>query len=128
VIGCGINATNTAPIASLTQLASTGKAIEMETLLAVILSKFQTMWDTFVEEKGSFDSFMNLYLRRWLHSDQVITLTTVTPPQQVRIVEITGDHGLLRTVPERGYSQPFIDLQPDGNSFDLMAGLIKAKT
>ena len=50
----------------------------------------------------------------------------------VRIVGITPEHGLLRTIPEtRGYMSPrgenFIDLQPDGNSFDLMAGLIKAK-
>jgi biotin--protein ligase len=50
---------------------------------------------------------------------------------------------LLRTIPERlalssnpyftssssrkGGDEEYIDLQPDGNSFDLMAGLIKAK-
>ena len=52
----------------------------------------------------------------------------------VRICGITPDHGLLRTLPERNQpGQPgripegFIDLQPDGNSFDLMAGLIKVK-
>ena len=55
------------------------------------------------------------------------------PPQLVRIVGITPEHGLLRTMPESrgGYlsnrGDAFIDLQPDGNSFDLMAGLIKAK-
>lgn len=53
-------------------------------------------------------------------------MATVTPPQQVRILGITADHGLLRTIPERGAGD-FIDLQPDGNSFDLMEGLIKAK-
>ena len=51
----------------------------------------------------------------------------------VRIVGITSDYGLLRTMPERdgwagGGDGSYIDLQPDGNSFDLMAGLIKAKT
>ena len=55
-----------------------------------------------------------------------MTVTTVSPPQQVRILGITADHGLLRTIPERGAGE-FIDLQPDGNSFDLMEGLIKAK-
>ena len=44
----------------------------------------------------------------------------------VRISVITPDHALLRTVPESGTG--FIDMQPDGNSFDLMAGLIKSKT
>jgi biotin--protein ligase len=62
-----------------------------------------------------------------------VTLTTTDPHQKVRIAGITPDHGLLRTVPERtgwgGSSDPgFIDLQPDGNSFDLMAGMIKTKS
>lgn len=68
---------------------------------------------------------MNAFMGR---SDQVVTLTTVTPHQTVRIVGITPDHGLLRTLPERGGAgAQFIDLQPDGNSFDMMAGLIKLK-
>jgi hypothetical protein len=62
--------------------------------------------------------------------DQVVTLTTSTPHRQVRVVGITEDHGLLRTIPElsgRGRLE-YVDLQPDGNSFDLMANLIKSKT
>ena len=63
-------------------------------------------------------------------------LTTVDPPVPVRIVGITHDYGLLRTIPERtgwgrsarhGADDEYIDLQPDGNSFDIMMGLIKAK-
>ena len=69
-------------------------------------------------------------------SDQLVTLTTVDPPVPVRIVGITHEHGLLRTIPERtgwgrgarhGVDDEYIDLQPDGNSFDIMKGLIKAK-
>lgn len=63
-------------------------------------------------------------------SDQLVTLETVTPSIRVRIVGITPDHGLLRTLPESSRSateKDFIDLQPDGNSFDMMAGLIKTK-
>jgi biotin--protein ligase len=65
-----------------------------------------------------------------------VTLTTVEPPRPVRIVGITHDYGLLRTLPERtgwskswshGAEDDYIDLQPDGNSFDIMTGLIKAK-
>ena len=65
-----------------------------------------------------------------------MTLTTVDPPIPVRIVGITHDHGLLRTIPERtgwgssarrGAYDEYIDLQPDGNSFDIMKGLIKSK-
>lgn len=62
-----------------------------------------------------------------------MTLTTTTPHRQVRVVGITKDHGLLRTIPELsgtrfGSTVEYVDLQPDGNSFDLMANLIKSKT
>ena len=36
-----------------------------------------------------------------INRDQEVTLTTVTPHRKVRIVGITPDHGLLRTLPER---------------------------
>ena len=64
-------------------------------------------------------------------SDQIVTLTTTSPHRRVRIVGITNDSGLLRTISEDGgygsAEQGYIDLQPDGNTFDLMAGLIMAK-
>ena len=76
-------------------------------------------------------------------SNEIVEVTTVTPPQRVKIVGITPDFGLLRTLPighngpggnaGQGYagshqSTPFVDLQPDGNSFDIMAGLITSKS
>lgn len=74
--------------------------------------------------------FISFYFNR----DQLVTLTTTTPHRQVRIIGITEDHGLLRTIPEQnglgrlGSTTEYVDLQPDGNSFDLMANLIKSKT
>lgn len=71
------------------------------------------------------------YIRVLSCSDQVITLLTVDPPISVRIVSITTDYGLLRTLPQDSYrlsDDAYIDLQPDGNSFDMMAGLIRAKS
>lgn len=60
----------------------------------------------------------------------------------MRIVGITPDHGLLRTVPINvdrmgnevfggaaafaGQAQ-YVDLQPDGNRFDLMKGMLYAR-
>ncbi|TFY54489.1 hypothetical protein EVJ58_g8836 [Rhodofomes roseus] len=135
VIGSGLNVFNPPPIQSLLQLVPSQSDISltMERTAAIILTKFEGLWTTFLQHKGSFEPFLDLYYDRWLHSDQLVELTTVTPPQMVRIVGITSGHGLLRTMPERdgwsgGGGGTYIDLQPDGNSFDLMAGLIKAKT
>ena len=117
----------------------------MERTAATIMATFEPMLNTFISERGSFSSFMELYLERWLHSfvlfsllrlqliscvhsDQAVTITSVTPHRPVRIVRITEDFGLLRTVPERrNRGEEYIDLQPDGNSFDLMSGLIMSK-
>ena len=60
-------------------------------------------------------------------------MTTTTPERKVRIAGITSEYGLLRTIPEcsgwdSGKNERFIDLQLDGNSFDIMAGLIKLKS
>ncbi|KAK7053351.1 biotin holocarboxylase synthetase [Paramarasmius palmivorus] len=133
VIGCGLNVLNPPPILSLAQLQREGDAPpSMEKTAAAIMIKFEKMWSVFVSGKGDFTPFMDLYLERWLHSDQLVQLTTTTPPTYVRICGITSDHGLLRTLPERrGWDrgeEGFIDLQPDGNSFDLMSGLIKSKS
>lgn len=89
--------------------------------------------------------------------NQEVLLTTVEPAQKLKIHSITSDYGLLRCTPisetstsTKGsngltplYSRgdygdddrsivkrknvDYVDLQPDGNSFDLMAGLIKRK-
>ncbi|GAA5964359.1 hypothetical protein JCM3765_006388 [Sporobolomyces pararoseus] len=146
VTGCGINTSNPKPTTSLNELVdlhnrrtgSTLAPFAPEVLLALILSKFGTMWETF--QVRGFEPFVDPYLRRWIHSDQRVTLEANNQP--VRIVGITPDHGLLRTVPINvdrmgnevfggGASlagQPqFIDLQPDGNRFDLMKGMLYAR-
>lgn len=127
VIGSGLNVLNAPPIASLAQLASTPiPGLSVERVAAAVLTSFERMWNSFLQnQEQGFHPFMDQYLRSWLHSDQLVTLTNRTPHQSVRIVGITPDHGLLRTVPMGGGE--FIDLQPDGNSFDMMKGLISTK-
>jgi len=130
---------------SLLQLIPPEVSLELriEKMAAAIMIKLEPLLDQWIMDGGLFDSFTDLYLRRWMHSNKIVEVTTVTPPQRVKIVGITPDYGLLRTLPisqsnpddygwrgNGGFSQssPFIDLQPDGNSFDIMAGLIKSKS
>ncbi|KAI1310804.1 hypothetical protein EDD11_003650 [Mortierella claussenii] len=117
----------------------TGKNLAVfsqETLLAQILVKFEELYTGFLGghgRPGGFAQFEQIYYRRWLHSDKLVTLTTVTPHQRVRIKGITLDYGLLRTVAvdEQGRDvsgREEIRLQPDGNSFDMLKGLISTKS
>lgn len=68
-------------------------------------------------------SFLNINC-----SDQIITLQETGKSH--RIIGITPDMGLLRTIPVGAIgSAPskYVDLQPDGNSFDMLKGLIRTK-
>ncbi|KAF9436348.1 biotin holocarboxylase synthetase [Entomortierella beljakovae] len=61
----------------------------------------------------------------------IVTLTTISPNKRVRIKGVTPDYGLLRTVAvdDQGRDVPSEEyrLQPDGNSFDMLKGLISQK-
>ena len=68
--GCGLNVLNEEPIFSLAQLLPPEyrhSTLSLERTLATILVQFGKMWKVFVEQRGSFEPFMDLYLERWLH-------------------------------------------------------------
>lgn len=129
-----------------------------ETLLALILDKFSEMWPTFIAAgfEPFTDRYLSAWIHSYVsprfpecshsldaffdaHSNQIVTLDSTS--QRVRILGITPDYGLLRTAPINDYSyedylqpasssasQRFVDLQPDGNRFDILKGLIYAKS
>ncbi|KAL9939054.1 hypothetical protein V8E36_001867 [Tilletia maclaganii] len=118
-----------------------------------VLATFERLWTVF-EQAGSFRPFVDAYKEVWLHSDQLATLTDTDPPTPIRIVGISSDYGFLRATPasstltsasqgawgegggsggggsgrfSRTADGQWIDLQPDGNSFDMLQNLIKRK-
>ncbi|KAG0076239.1 biotin holocarboxylase synthetase [Linnemannia elongata] len=140
VAGCGINTTNPNPTTSINHLIryhnkKTGKNLALftqETLLAHILVKLEQMYTTFVHGNGTgFAQLEQTYYKRWLHTNAFVTLTTMTPHRRVRIQGITLDYGLLKTVgvdeQGRDIAGDEFRLQPDGNSFDMLKGLISTK-
>lgn len=156
IVGCGVNCLNPLPTVSLSALiddyntTTQGQAsplphVSQELLAGAILASFECLWNEFLLI-GDWSGFSDRYRQYWLHSDQITTLTTTSPPQTVRILGITSDTGLLRAIPidhasqltsedtaiawgrSRGRQDGVIDLQPDGNSFDMLANLIKTKT
>ncbi|KAF9350116.1 biotin holocarboxylase synthetase [Mortierella sp. NVP85] len=114
----------------------TGKNLSLftqETLLARILFKLEQFHTQFLGGNGrGFAQFEEMYYRRWLHSDALVMLTTMTPHKRVRIKGVTLDYGLLRTVAVDDQGRDIIGeeyrLQPDGNSFDMLKGLVFQKS
>ncbi|KAI9015180.1 biotin-protein ligase [Gaertneriomyces semiglobifer] len=134
VIGCGINLSNPRPTTSLAQLSP--QEFTPEEMLARFMAQFKTLYDQFNAESGwKFEKFLDRYYRVWLHSNQEITIdptartaasqapSTDTKPITARIVGIHSS-GLLHAVTMSGVERL---LQPDGNSFDMMRGLVLQK-
>ena len=72
--GCGINTSNPKPTTSLNELVdlhnrrfgTTLAPFTPEVLLALVLAKFGSMWETF--QSNGFAPFVDAYLRRWIHT------------------------------------------------------------
>ncbi|OLL21649.1 Biotin--protein ligase [Neolecta irregularis DAH-3] len=136
VIGCGTNVYKNEGLYSLNSLLQShnekrtrmGKEeypeYQIETLLARFFTIFEEMYEIFIT-KGSFQLFQQQYYRRWLHSGQLVSVEGV----RAEILGITDD-GLLscEEVDEtsRRIGRKWA-LQPDGNSFDMLKGLIRRK-
>ncbi|KAJ9474009.1 Biotin--protein ligase [Pseudozyma hubeiensis] len=142
---------NQSLIASNADPSSLLPPITQEKLAGAILSTFDSIWKTFMQHQGGFRPFVERYRQVWLHSDQETTLTSdalraegsEAEEGSVRIVGISSDFGLLQAVPrtssvrsrdmrawgdtDESRTGGIIQLQPDGNSFDMLQNLVKRK-
>ncbi|KAI7890820.1 biotin-protein ligase [Mucor mucedo] len=114
VIGCGINLSNREPTVSINDVIETHglSRLSVEDVLAGILVKFEIYYTEFCEKgMGACDA--------------VVTLTTHNN-ESVKIIGITSDYGMLKveSLDRRG---KIYGLLPDGNSFDMMNGLLVQK-
>jgi biotin--protein ligase len=138
VFGIGTNVSNAAPTISLNLVlealnearTAQGKSrlppYTMEKLLARFMGKVEGMFHTFYYR--GFGAFEDLYYRRWLHSDTVVTIQD--QPGKARVRGVSLENGMLVVEKLDVVGRPSgekIELQPDGNSFDMMKGMLKKK-
>ncbi|KAL7746072.1 biotin holocarboxylase synthetase [Sorochytrium milnesiophthora] len=134
-VGLGINIDNAAPTSALNSLDCdyTGQdgtpfKFTLEQTLADVVATFDQLFDQFL--RGGFTgAVQQTYYKHWLHSGQVVQLgDTAAGNNGGRPVRIVGldEFGFLKTVDVDRPQDVFV-LQPDGNSFDMMKGLISRK-
>lgn len=139
IVGCGVNCLNDQPTTSVHALAGTD-TVTQEACAGAIVGALESALRTFIDASYSFAPFADAYRAAWLHSDQVIRLAS-HGTEPMRIVGITSHTGLLRTVPTSSWIRSrdeaawhgahvagAVDVQPDGNSFDMLAGLVQPKS
>ncbi|KAI0244661.1 biotin holocarboxylase synthetase [Massospora cicadina] len=141
IIGLGLNVTNASPTICVNDLvrqlnlhrAHPLPDFTMEEVLARFLARFRGLYAEFLREAAGFAPFLELYYANWLHTQQLVTLAD-RDDATAMVLGITPDHGLLEVVTVRPGTRQIdplrcrrFKLQPDGNSFDTLAGLISKK-
>jgi len=139
IVGCGVNCLNDEPTTCIRALVS-DETVTQERCAGAIMAALESLVRVFADADYTFGPFANAYRDAWLHSDQPVELSDAPGEPRRRMVGITSDFGLLRTVP---YDAPMratdprawsaapipgaVDVQPDGNSFDMLRGLVRRK-
>ena len=136
VWGGGINVSNSAPTTSLNLVlaklneirAKMGRpplpAFEHEALLAKLVFTMGQFYSVF--ERLGLKPFLPLYYKRWFHLSQRVKVEAGDGRSRDCIIRgITSDYGLL--LAEDINTHETLELQPDGNSFDIFKGLVYKK-
>jgi biotin--protein ligase len=126
VLSCGLNISNSIPTVCVNELLTRSghPTITMEEALAQSLYQLDQLWIQFLNTGAFSGTLLDLYYQHWLHSGQEVRLGD----QGNLRARITGldQYGYLQAVSLDKDSQLYT-LQPDGNSFDMMRGLIYRK-
>ncbi|CAB4422288.1 unnamed protein product [Rhizophagus irregularis] len=135
IAGCGVNVSNLAPTTAINHIISLYnhanntqlEEFSQEQLLAAILVKFESFYSNFCRNGYGFEPFLDIYYERWLHTDQVVNLET-HDNQKAHIIGI-NEFGYLKasTISDGVNLEEIITLEPGGNSFDMMKGMITRK-
>lgn len=137
VWGVGVNVSNLAPTTSLNlvlerlnqirekQGLSALPPFQHEILLAKLMHTIDQFFSVF--QHSGIKPFLPLYYKRWFHTSQKVRLDAQGDgrTRTCIIKGITSDYGLL--IAEDINNGERLELQPDGNSFDIFKGLVYKK-
>ena len=89
-----------------------------------ILAKSLNLLETYIQEieRGKLSDILKLYYRYWLHSNAEITIWN---SDDTFVIQSLDEYGYL-TVKSKKDDKIF-SVQPDGNSFDMLKGIITQK-
>jgi biotin--protein ligase len=146
IVGIGLNLNNEEPTTCLNQILGITKEIRenhkdnthnfdekhprvptrpkkltRELLIPKILEQFEILHTQL--EKSGFAGVKEQYLCYWMHTNTQLAVLDTKGQTFVTVIGIT-DNGLLLAVDDRGVQY---ELHPDGNSLDLLQGLIRKK-
>ncbi|KAK7047991.1 hypothetical protein SK128_020642 [Halocaridina rubra] len=129
-VGCGVNLSNSNPTYCIndairqhnrengTRLAE----IEREVFVARTFNAFERLLDDF--QRDGPPAVLSKYYRYWLHSGATVVVQNENFQLESAVITGVDNYGFLEAQLISGSS---ITLHPDGNSFNMMEGLIYSK-
>lgn len=128
--GCGVDLDNPNPTMCLNELirlhneefGTNLQIIQYEKFFALVFNEIERIFKQV--QSGDIDYLYDLYYKYWLHSGAHITVTTKTGESRKAVITGVDDYGFLTVQSEDG---TLSTVQPDGNTFDMLKGLIAPK-
>lgn len=128
--GCALNVSNSAPTTCINDLikavnSSQNKNVPeltYEKSFAIIFNEIEAILNQV--QKNNFDFLYNLYYQYWLHSNQEIKILDKTGNEKQAKITGIDEYGFLNVQLQNGAIET---VHPDGNSFDMLKGLILPK-
>ncbi|KFB52443.1 AGAP001481-PA-like protein [Anopheles sinensis] len=130
-VGVGLNLNNSKPTICVNDIISQYNAKHSTTLpllsyektFALIFNKLEELYDR-VQREG-VKSLQEEYCRLWLHQDAEISMVGTSGESLQGTIVGIDDYGFLLV--KKQPSGETVSVHPDGNSFDMMQGLIIPK-
>ncbi|XP_057664831.1 biotin--protein ligase [Diorhabda carinulata] len=130
-IGCGVNLDNSNPTTCINDIIkkintderTSLKTIPYEVYFADVFNELERIYN--IVQSGNIDYFFDLYYKYWLHSDSEVSVASTSgQSMKMKIVGI-DEFGFLKVQSPEG---DVSTIHPDGNTFDMLQGLISRKT
>lgn len=118
-VGVGLNLDNATPTTCLNSLLPPlSPRLSYEHYFALVFNQLEQLME------GDFEDIYDLYYKHWLHTNVNVTIVSEKgKAQEVKIIGI-DDYGFLNVRSEDGF---IFSVRPDGNTFDMLNGLIAPK-
>ncbi|XP_067648145.1 uncharacterized protein Hcs isoform X2 [Eurosta solidaginis] len=129
-LGCGINLDNEKPTTCINAMIreqnlknhSKIPILKYEQFVALTFNEIENLLEKV--KLGKFDYFYNLYYKLWMHDSQNVKICDTSGKQHDATIIGIDDIGYLKVKTVQGLIET---VQPDGNSFDMLQGLIVPK-
>ncbi|CEF60935.1 Biotin--protein ligase [Strongyloides ratti] len=135
ILGAGLNVNNDKPTVCLNNFLRKlyGMELSIELILSEIMNKFEKHVKIF--EENDYEVFLENYYKYWLHTNEEVFVKGVSPmDNDVDIDDKLNEYCIIRGINEYGYLKVLgkksgigFSVSDDGNTFDMMKGLIKLK-